>query len=183
MSNLDAGKSLNDSFSKFTLTCKYYGIDNNYSIIPNEHIDKVDAELYRELNYVYFADYKEEYKYIKKADFENTYNKLFSKQTFDASNYSKYYIDSLDGYLVPKNTDIYENVAYKLDKIQKNSDDKYIANFAEVNMYKLYEGKTIDEIDSYLASDKIDSNFTTGNVLNVYLVKQQDIFVFDSYTM
>lgn len=183
ISNLDTSKDLTSENTKFNLVTKYYLIDNNSNTIPNENISEITPEVYRNLGYVYFDDYKEDYQYISEQAFKSTYQKLFNIEKYNKENYSDYYISSLNGYVIPKYNEVNESTQYKLNQVNIDSNNKnqIIVNMVEINLYRLYETMTLEEINDYLNKAQINKDSLTGNILSVKMVKQNDIYVFNGY--
>ncbi|MBE5821017.1 MAG: hypothetical protein E7311_00320 [Clostridiales bacterium] len=184
MSNLTSGKSLNEEQAKYEITCKYFEKDYELDKIPDEYIDKIDAEVYREIGYVYFDDFKDEYMCISKEKYNDTYSKLFNIEKQNVSEMDKYYISAIDSYVVPKDNASKENSLYKVtnsiqDIVNKNT---YKVTLSEINLYKLYEEKSYEEIEEYAKEITVSNEDLTGQTLNINMIKQGDIFVFDSYS-
>lgn len=184
MSNLTSGSNLSDEQAKYEIVCKYYAQDNEFDVIPESYIDKIDAEVYRQIGYVYFDDFKDEYMCISKEKYINTYSKLFNIEKQDVSLMDKYYISSIDSYVVPKDNLSKENSLYKLtnsiqDTVNKNT---FKVTLSEINLYKLYEEKTYEEIEEYSNNVIVNNEDLTGQILNINMIRQGDIFVFDSYS-
>lgn len=182
MSNLDIGQDLTSDYERYLLVCKYFGKDNTFTPIENQYIDSIQADVYRNLGYVYFDDFKDEYMYITKQDFVSTYEKLFYNEILNESAYTQYYISQLNGYVVPKNNEIYDSSRYKLESIKYDEEnDEYIVNLLEINVLKLYEQVDYDKVLEYLENIQIDTNYLTGKNLTLKLKKVNDIFVFKEY--
>lgn len=182
MSNLDIGQELSSEDVRYRLVSKYYAKDNKFTKIPDEHVDKIDPETYRNLGYVYFDDYKEDYMYISKINYENTYRKLFDIDTMKSI--SEYYISDLNAYVVPKNNDVYDNSRYMLaDILYNQKQDFYTATLYEINLLKLYEKKDYLQVEEYLNSTQIDNEFLTGKIFKVKFKKIDDNFVFIDYAI
>lgn len=182
MSNLDIGQEISNENMRYMLACKFYAKDNAFKVIEDENIDDISPDIYRELGYAYFTDYKDTYMYISKTEYVNAYMKLFDKENLNAI--EQYYIPELDGYVAPKNNYIYDNSKYKLSDIQYNSEDNiYIATLLEVNVLKLYEQKEYTLVEEYLNNSIVDSNYLTGKMFKVKLKKVDNNFVFVEYTV
>lgn len=183
ISNLESSKDLTDEDTKFSLVSKYYLIDNKSTTIPNENIADIKPDIYRDLGYVYFDDYKEDYKYIKESDFKNTYAKLFNIQNYNIENYKDYYISKLNGYVIPKNNEVKEASQYKLNQVKNDTTNENGINISmvEINLYRLYETMDLEQIEDYLSKAEINKDSLTGNILSVKMIKQNDIYVFNGY--
>ena len=182
ISNLDIGQELSNEIAQYMLTCKYYAKENTFNQVNEEFADMISPDVYRNLGYVYFDDYKDVYMYIKKADYEDTYRQLFDEEQL--KNLSQYYIPNLDGYVVPKNNAIYDNSRYKVvDVIYDSSKEIYTATLYEINILKLYEDKEYTQVEQYLNSTNVDSNYLTGKLLKISLKKIDNNFVFVDYAI
>ncbi len=184
MSNVDIGQELSNENVRYLITCKYYAMNNEFQIVDNEYIDNILPDVYRDLGYVYFEDYKDTYMYIDKERFISTYKQLFNTNKLNQNSYSNYYISNLNGFVVPKNNYIYDNSKYKVQNISYDKqNDIYIATLLEINVLKLYEQKEYTEVLQYLESVEIDNNYLTGKMLKVKMKKIDNRFVFYEYTI
>ncbi len=182
ISNLDTSKDLTDEKTKFNIVVKYYLNSNNSQTIPNESISQITPEVYRNLGYVYFDDFKEDYQYISEEGFKQAYKELFNIEKYSIDNYKDYYIENLKGYVIPKNNEIKQTNLYKLNQVNSgNTENSISINMVEINLYKLYETLSLEEINNYLNNPNIDKDSLTGNLLSVKLIKQDNRYVFDGY--
>lgn len=182
ISNLDIGQELSNEVTKYMITCKYFAKDNKFNQIDNKYIDDISPDVYRDLGYVYFDDYKDKYMYIKEKDYKNSYKQLFDDSQYERL--SKYYIKSLEAYVVPKNNVAYDNSRYKVvDVVYNSSEDIYKATLYEVNVLKLYEEMEYTQVQQYLYSTNIDNDYLTGKLLMINLKKVDNNFVFVDYAI
>lgn len=183
-SNLTSGRKLDEEQAKYEIVCKYYADNSEFDLIPDKYIDLINEEVYREIGYIYFEDLKDEYLCISKTEYETTYSKLFNVQKQDIDFMNRYYIEIIDSYVVPKDNSSNENLLYKVtDVVQDKIDNNKIRIvLSEINLYRLYNEKTYDEIKEYSNNVQVDELYLTGQILNINMIKQNGFFVFDSYS-
>lgn len=183
MSNLNSSLNLNSEQAKYEIVCKYYAKDNELSEIPEEYINDLEEQVYRDIGYIFFDDYKDKYLYISKKDYDEAYKKLFSMDMQNINEMDKYYIKQLDAYVVPKDNQTNENSLYKVTEFMQDVTNKniYKVKLSEINLYKLYEQKSYEDIQEYFENEIVDNDYLTGQTLNIKMIKQDGVFVFHSY--